>query len=214
MNEQPKIFIAVPCMDMVASGFAQSLATLNKNGFCCMISFLCGSLIYEARNRLAAQAMMEQSDYVLWLDSDMVFDEDLLIRLYDTLQKEDADIVSGLYFRRMTPYTPVAFQDFDIVDGDAQFTDYTGPLEGTHEIDAMGFGCVLMKTRALFDVFGKFRDMFSPLAKVGEDLSFCYRAKELGLKTVLDCDIKCGHVGHMIVTESLYKAYADNGGSL
>ena len=50
-----KILVAVPSMDSVAAGFAQSLATLNKFGQC-SVSFICGSLIYDARNKLAAQA--------------------------------------------------------------------------------------------------------------------------------------------------------------
>lgn len=203
-----KIFIAVPCMDMVAAGFAESLATLEKQGFNCMISFLCGSLIYDARNRLALQALNAEADYVMWFDSDMVFDPDTMLRLYETLELEDADIVSGLYFRRVPPYTPIGFPKFDVVDGEAVFTEYDGELTGVHEVDAIGFGCVLMRADALFHVFARFKDAFSPIAKVGEDLSFCWRAKQLGKKILLDTDVKCGHVGHLIVGEKLYKAYS------
>ena len=210
LKETDKIFIAIPCMDMVAAGFAQSLATLNKKGLCA-ISFLCGSLIYDARNRLSAQSMMSESQYTMWFDSDMVFEPDVMLKLFDTMDKTGADIVSGLYFRRAAPYTPVAFSHFDVdEEGKAHFEHYEGELTGTHEVDAVGFGCVLMKTQVLADVFEKFEDCFSPIAKVGEDLSFCWRAKQLGKKIVLDTDVKLGHVGHLIFGEDFYKIYLTN----
>ena len=64
-----------------------------------------------------------------------------------------------------------------------------------------------MKMDVIFECFSKFGTCFSPIGKVGEDLSFCMRAKELGYKMYLDTDVKCGHVGHVIVTEGVYHAY-------
>lgn len=204
-----KILVAVPSMDSVAAGFAQSLATLNKFGQC-SVSFICGSLIYDARNKLAAQAMKMEADYVMWFDSDMIFSPDTMIKLFKTMEEHgDAGLVSGLYFRRSHPYTPVAFQTFDIVDDKAEFTNYEGELVGVHEVGGVGFGCVLVKADVLFECFAQYGDCFSPIAKVGEDLSFCWRAKQLGYKTYLNCDVKCGHVGHVIVTQELYQALTE-----
>ena len=202
-----KILIAVPSMDTVATGFASSLAILTKVGKC-SVSFICGSLVYDSRNKLAAQAIQMEADYVMWFDSDMVFEPDTLIRLLKRVEEEDAHIVSGIYFRRSAPYTPVAFDTFDIVDDKAQFTDYKGELTGLHKVGGVGFGCVLVDAQVIFDCFSKYGTCFSPIGQVGEDLSFCWRAKQLGYDTYLDCDIKCGHVGHVVVTEGLYKAVA------
>lgn len=207
MTEAKKrVFIAVPSMDYVAAGFAQSLATLNKPAGECAISFVCGSLIYDARNKLAAQAIKMEADYVMWFDSDMVFQGDTLLRLLKTMEEQDADIVSGLYFRRSSPYTPVAFQTFDIVNNESVWTNYEGELSGVHEVGAVGFGCVLMKSDVIFEVYAKYGDCFSPVGKAGEDLSFCWRARQLGYKVLLDADVKCGHYGHVTITESFYKA--------
>lgn len=199
------IFIAVPSMDMVAAGFAQSLATLNKIGHC-KISFICGSLIYDARNKLAVQAMQSEADYVMWFDSDMTFEPDTLIKLLETMEKEDAHIVSGLYFRRSAPYTPVAFDKLEINENKAEWSDYEGELTGVHKVGGVGFGCVLVDSQVFYDCFAKYGTCFSPIGQVGEDLSFLWRAKQLGYDTYLNCDVKCGHVGHVIVTEGLYKA--------
>lgn len=201
-----KIFIAVPSMDFVAAGFAQSLATLNKPAGHVAVSFICGSLIYDARNKLAAQAIKAEADYVMWFDSDMVFSGDTLLKLLKDIEEGDADIASGLYFRRSAPYTPVAFQDLEIENDTAKWTDYEGELTGIHEVGGVGFGCVLMKADVLFEVFSKFGNCFSPIASLGEDLSFCWRARQLGYKVMLDTDVKCGHIGHVTVTESLYRA--------
>lgn len=201
-----KILIAVPSMDQVAAGFAQSLATLTKVGEC-SVSFVVGSLIYDSRNKLAAQAVKMEADYIMWFDSDMIFAPDTLEKLMKDLD-EGRDIVSGLYFRRSAPYTPVAFSKLGIGEDDiTEFQDYKGDLNGIHEIEGIGFGCVLMKMDVIFECFSKFGTCFSPIGKVGEDLSFCMRAKELGYKIYLDTDVKCGHVGHVIVTEGVYRAY-------
>jgi GT2 family glycosyltransferase len=204
-TDELKILIAVPSMDTVAAGFAQSLATLHKVGQC-SVRFVCGSLIYDARNKLAAQAIKMEADYIMWFDSDMVFEPDTLVRLLETAEKEDAHIVSGLYFRRSAPYTPVAFGTLEISDDKTEWTDYEGELTGVHKVGGAGFGCVLTDAQVILECFGKYGTCFSPIGHVGEDLSFLWRAKQLGYDTYLDCDVKCGHVGHVIVTEALYKA--------
>ena len=59
----------------------------------------------------------------------------------------------------------------------------------------------------LFDMIGRFGDWFSPLYNSGEDLSFCYRAKELGYEIWCDSRVKCGHMSHQMITEDFYKAF-------
>ena len=202
-----KTLIAVPAMDYVAAGFAASLAMLQKDGEA-LVSFICGSLIYDARNKLAAQAIKLEADYIMWFDSDMTFQPDTMRRLFKTMEEEDADIVSGLYFRRSAPYTPVAFDKVEInEDGTSSHEDYHGSLEGVHEVEGVGFGCVLMKAQVLMDVFGTYGGGFNPLGGFGEDLSFCWRARQLGFKLVLDTGVKLGHIGHITVNESFFKAW-------
>ena len=110
-----KTLIAVPCMDSVASGFAQSLATMGKIGDC-SVAFQIGSLVYESRNEIAKKAIQSGADYVLWFDSDMIFNPDTMERLMKHM-KEGKDFVSGLYFRRVSPFTPVLFDQLELVEG-------------------------------------------------------------------------------------------------
>ena len=199
-----KILICVPCMDMVASGFAQSLAVLQKGGNETAIMFECGSLIYDARNKLAKQAIKMQADYTMWLDSDMIFKPDTMVRLLE----HNAPIVSGAYFRRSPPYHLVAFDKCDTET--REWTDLPLPTE-TVKCGGVGFGCVLVRTDVLFEVAAKYKTWFEPMNGFGEDLSFCYRARECGFDILLDPSITCGHVGHIVVNEDFYKAYANGG---
>ena len=200
-----KILIAVPCMDSVPSQFAQSLATLNKVGDC-LVAFQMGSLIYTSRNDLAKKAIQCEADYVFWLDSDMVFEPDTLERLIK--DREHGDIISGLYFRRVSPFTPVLFDELEIVDGGCKWTGFNDYPDTVFPIGGCGFGCVLTPTSVFMDVFAKFGNAFAPIGNVGEDLSFCWRARECGYKIVCDPNIKLGHVGHHVVTEDFYKSYS------
>lgn len=195
-----KILICVPSMDMVAAGFAQSLAMLQKGGNETAVMFQVGSLIYDARNKLAKQAIKMESDYTMWFDSDMIFEPDTMVRLLE----HKAPIVSGAYFRRSPPYHLVAFDKCDAEK--REWTDLTLPTD-TVKCGGVGFGCVLVKTEVLFNVAAKYGCWFDPMNGFGEDLSFCYRARQCGYDILLDPSITCGHVGHIVVNKDFYKAY-------
>lgn len=203
-----KIMIAVPCMDQVPAPFAQSLAMIRKPDDDVACSFQMGSLIYTSRNNLALQAMKAEFDYMLWLDSDMVFQQDLLIKMKQVMDEKDLDFLTGLYFRRVPPFTPVLFDQLDIDEnGICTWTDWKDVPEGMFKIGGCGFGCVLIKTDVLFDVQSKFGEMFNPIANMGEDLSFCWRARQCGYDIWCDPSLVCGHVGYTIINDKFYQSY-------
>lgn len=208
-----KILIAVPCTDTVSARFAQSLATLRKVDQCA-VSFLMGSLIYDSRNRLAGYAVEMEADFILWLDSDMVFAPDTLERMIKTLDEHpEIDILSGLYFRRAYPFTPVLFSKLDGGGKDVTFEDYTDIPEGLFEVAGCGFGCVLMRTECLFDMLdedGRGR-WFTPLEGAGEDCAFCIRARRAGFSIYCDPSIELGHMAYAPVTKAFYTAKIKEG---
>lgn len=207
-----KTLIAIPAMDQNPVGFTSSLATLDKQGDVA-VSFLIGSLIYDSRNKLAVQAIKGGFDYVMWFDSDMVFESDTMTRLQKHLQ-DGYDIVTGLYFRRTPPYTPVLFSKLEVrEDGiGVDFADYNDyPSDRLFEVAGCGFGCVIMKTEVLVDIFSNTGNMFQPFASAGEDIAFCIRARERGYKIFCDPTVKLGHVGHAVITESFYNTVKDSG---
>lgn len=201
-----KTLIAVPCMDSVPVQFCQSLALLQKEGEC-YLAMKAGSLIYAARNDLATMAIQRDADYVFWMDSDMVFKPDTLVRMLKTIKEHDIDILTGLYFRRVPPYTPVLFDKLDIHGIECDWSEFKEIPEGLFEVGGCGFGCVLMKTDVFFDVQSKYSTMFAPIANNGEDIAFCWRARECGYKIWCDPSIVCGHVSHTVIDDAFYRAF-------
>ena len=202
-----KTLIAVPCMDQVPAAFCGSLAKLQKVGDC-MLSMNMGSLIYTSRNTLATLALQNDVDYVFWLDSDMVFEPDTLIRMMKVLTENDYDILTGLYFRRVAPYTPVLFDKLDKRDDDNfEWSEFQEIPNNLFEVGGCGFGCVLMKTDPFLDVQSRYNNMFAPIGNTGEDLAFCWRARQCGFKIWCDPSIVCGHVGYVISNENFYESY-------
>lgn len=201
-----KTLIAVPCMDTVHSLFAFSLAQLKVVEDSSLI-MKTGSLVYESRNAIGLQAIESNADFVFWLDSDMVFKPDTLIRMMDTLRKNDLDMLTGVYFRRVPPYSPVLFDKLVLNGEEADYTEFKTIPEGLFEVGGCGFGCVLMKADVLYDVQSKFGNMFAPIGNNGEDVAFCWRARECGNKIMCDPSVICGHVGYSVIDEQFFKVF-------
>jgi len=72
--------------------------------------------------------------------------------------------------------------------------------EGLVEVDATGTGCLLIKRQVLEDLKPAFWDIFDPETGkriMGQDLNFCYRAKELGYKTYVHFGYRASHITPM-----------------
>lgn len=207
-----KTLIAVPSMDQVPARFAQALAMLQKEGDCA-VTFQIGSLVYMSRDNLAQQAIQMGADRILWLDSDMVFSPDVLSTLSRTMQETKADMVTGVYFKRVEPFTPVLYEKLELKDGQVSYKDWGElPKEDVFEVAGCGFGCVLMNTDVAMSILAKFHEMFTPLGNMGEDLAFCWRARQLGYKIVCNQTLPLGHVGYNVVTRGFYNVYQKNKG--
>ena len=201
-----KTLIAIPCMDQVPALFAQSLSTMRMVGEC-QIAFQIGSLIYTSRDDLARYAMKEGFDYVLWLDSDMVFPEDFHERMLKTLTENNLDILSGIYYKRKPPYSPVIFDKMQLKGKIWDYSWLDDVPDSLFEVGACGFGCVLLKTEVLMSVQLKHGYLFHPMQNGGEDVAFCVRARDCGYRIMCDPTIVCGHVGNVVITDTLYKQY-------
>lgn len=202
-----KVFIAVPSMDTLPALFCQSLAMLQRAGDT-VVGFEMGSLVYNARNNLARQAIKAEADWVLWLDSDMVFEPNLLQKMLSVCTENNIDFLTALCFRRKPPYTPCLFDRLDRVDNGASYTALMSVPDGRFRVGGCGFAGVLLSTDVLMSVAAKFNGrMFDPFEGFGEDVAFCWRARQCGYEIWCDSDIEMGHVGQCIVTRSYFEAY-------
>lgn len=201
-----KTLIAIPCMDMLPLGFVQSLLYMNKGGNP-TVYFLPNSLIYDSRNMISLYAIEQGFDNVMWLDSDMMFPPDTLLRL----QAHNEDMVSGLYVKRKTPVEPVLFKTIEepVRNADGKlsknitmYMDF--PRDSYFPVAGCGFGCVLTSTKLLKAVWDRFGPAFTPFPWAGEDISFCYRVNQMGYTIYCDSTVSCGHIGtHMFTEEDL-----------
>ena len=215
-----KTLIAVPSMDFVPIQFTASLMLMRKPTECIFDTEV-GSLIYHARNRLAHSAIKNETDYVLWLDSDMTFNPDAFERLYAHIEA-GADMVTGLYFRRVPPFSPVLFDKIEFSESNIiSYSEFKEIPDKPFTVGACGFGCVLMKTDVLFDLMAEIKarkargdlsfgaSMFEPKGNTGEDIAFCWRARQCGYEIICDPSIPFGHVGHTVITRQFWEANKD-----
>lgn len=210
MNK-PKIMIAIPMLNTLCAEFFTSIMTIKTNGNT-QIAVEVGSLVYEARNKLMLKALEKEADYILWLDSDMKFPPDILLKLLEDAE-QGMEYVCGLYFKRQLPTSPVIAKSITweqdkntgiVTHGAELYTDY--PKDEVFEIAGSGFGCVLTKTSLILECAEKFATSpFDPLPQLGEDYSFCWRAGMISKKLYCDSRVKVGHVGTMIYDETLYE---------
>ena len=138
----------------------------------------------------------------------MQFPANALTKLLEDIREKDLDMVTGLYFRRIPPYSPVLFDKLEINGVEADWSEFQSIPEGLFEVGGCGFGCVLMKTDLFFDVQSKFGQMFTPIGRNGEDVAFCWRARQCGYKIWCDPEVLCGHVGYSIVDDKFFRAFS------
>ena len=202
-----KTVICIPCMDKIDTVFVESLVGLKHVGEV-EHEFIACSLVDKARNDLAKRAVESGADYVLWLDSDMVFAPGLLEQLMADM--DGRDIVCGLFHMRKPPFKPCLFkklrQGMNVLTNEAE--DYDDhPTETIFEVEGCGFGCVLMRAKVLKDIRGKYGEPFSRLPGYGEDVGFCIRARGCGYKIHCDPRIEVGHRADTIVTSQTFDAF-------
>lgn len=198
--------IAIPCLNYMDVNFVASLLSLKRIG-ASKYSILSNSLVYDARNRMSAEAIDTGADRILWLDSDMVFNYDLMEKLAADMD-EGRDFVCGIFFKRRMPIVPVLNKiPASPTDKPEIYLDY--PKNQIFEVGAAGFGAVMTSTEMIKNIWDKYGEPFSPMPGNGEDYSFCIRARELGYKLYCDSRIKVGHVGAYTYTENLYLAQTE-----
>ena len=208
-----KIMIAVPTREYIDVDSEKCIRRLEKDmwlnkDFQVDVELLPGTVIHDLRFSMAEIAIKNHYDYILWIDSDMVFSPFVL---YDLLEA-DKDIVSAVCFMRRPPYEPCIYQKLRMgatLEED-QIEKYIDYPEGVFEIEACGMAMCLMKVVVLEDIIGKTGQPFFPVKSnhrtLGEDLSFCYNARKSGHKIWATTKPIVGHIGKIDIDADSYKA--------
>lgn len=198
-----KLLIAIPAMDYMATDFVRSLVALTNrlkdDGVDFETRIEAGTLVHMARDRLARYAMNNEFTDILWLDSDMVFTDEIL----EDLQFSGKNFVSGICHSRRKPYSSCLFTEYWPQPTKWAYEDYPS---NTFEVAACGFAAVLISVEIIRAVVMEFNTAFTPTEYFGEDVAFCDRARKLGYRVYAEPAVKVGHIGHVtIYPEDSYK---------
>ena len=193
-----KLLIAVPTLETVPVEFLESLSGLichlKDEGVDFKLKIEAGTLVYFARENLARYAIANHFSHVLWLDSDMVFDDEIV----EDLQFSGKEIVTGIAHSRRPPFSSCRFTE--IFPGVEKWKgDYP---RDTFKVAACGMACVLMSVDVLDKVRETFGTMFQPMTNpitYGEDVAFCWRASQVGYSIYAEPGVRVGHVGRRII---------------
>lgn len=204
-----KLLVCIPTLDYIHSDFVKCLTKLviklKEDGVRFDVEILSGTLVYSARDKLAKKAVNEGYTHTLWLDSDMIFNEDLL----DDLMFSGEQFVTGIYHTRRPPHGSCIFKDIRL-DSISKYMGNDYP-KNTFEIAGCGFGCVLIDVQVIKDVLMTFGEAFLPIHGLGEDIAFCQRVHDLGYKMYCEPAVRLGHIGHIaIYPEDHEKWFANN----
>lgn len=187
--------MAVPTTDYMHADFVNSLLKLNhaltKSGIAVETRLVVGTLVYIARDRLAKAAVNEKFTHVLWLDSDMVFNADVV----DDLLFCGKEMVCGAFVSRRPPYSPCVYTS--IARGDIRKVEDFGTQP--FRVDGCGFACVLTEVQLLADVLQQYETCFTPTEYYGEDLAFCWRVGQIGREIWCEPTVRPGHIAHVPV---------------
>ena len=205
------LVIATPGHSMMGSYVKSLLALiseLNTRGITWAFSNHYSSLVHNAREMTLSgtnQNSFEQRkpfegnltyDKVMWIDSDIAFEPEDVLKLYYS----DKDIISGAYLLSNGESTSYP----KLLDRALIITEIQ-ELDGLCKIEGSGFGFICIKT-GVFEQLT--RPWFGPVIVtmkdpdddsertfpiVGEDISWCYRVRQLGYEIWLDPTVKVTH---------------------
>jgi Glycosyl transferase family 2 len=150
------------------------------------------SLHDVARNELAERM---RGDWLLMLDTDLVFDPDICARLIRFMYAADLDVVTGMYPYKGNPTIPVlslhdgAGRNSPIVDWDRtlDLIPFTGG----------GAGCLMVRRRVFERIAAELQERpFDRIMLAGEDFSFFARCRRLSIECWCAWRVQCGHLDY------------------
>ena len=150
-------------------------------------------IVSHARQKCLNRALNKDYDYIMWIDSDIIFEP----KDFKQLLSHDKDIVSGLYMIQKTPGIYDIPDEYACIGLDGnRFNrfEYEG-TRGLKEVRANGMGWMLVK----YSVFESIDNPFDLKVEDGEDVIFQRKALEKGYKSYVDTSVIVGHEKSFII---------------
>ena len=144
----------------------------------------------EARNLLLREARDKDYEYLFFIDDDNELHKDSLMHLLNL----DKDIAGCAYIKRQDEKVLVPMRKH----GDTYVPYKTDELGKLQKVEIVGMGCTLIKRKVITAMLDNYPHPYQYLTGsrvLGEDVTFCERAKMLGFEVWCSTELKQGHVG-------------------
>lgn len=209
------ILIGIPTPEYAQTDFAlgnlQDIISYTKQRFPkwkISTSYKYGTRTDSNRNFILQKAIEDGTvDYILWLDSDMLYPASIIERYFDTTTdlKLGIDVIGCLYFKRTYPYDPIAYQFNEGEDKDIK--PYKTILPSTlkedtvYEVKGLGYGGMMVNMK-VYEKLGEkkwtkygsnFHLPFDAPDHLTHDLLFCKDVIEAGMSVKLHGGVRPGH---------------------
>lgn len=192
---QPQVLVAILTKETTTTAWAFGFKNLQIPG-----SFVgySGMTFDHGRNTACKKLLELGWDYIFFLDDDVIPPPDAILRLIN----HKVPIISGIYYRRNLPITPVMLRN--IPEGRQWVTEY--PTNTLIEVDFVGAGCFLIHRSVLESLpplspkchwfeWRCDREDLPASQQMSEDFAFCEHARNHGYKIMVDTSVQCKHVG-------------------
>lgn len=169
-----------------ATSLVKTINYLHQDKISVQFGNIMSSIISEARNVLWQESKNLFFSKVFWIDSDISWTPEDFYNLFVS----DYDIISGVYLDELGRVVAANTDNsrFTISDLDNKAL----PTEATW----VGFGFVCISR----EVVSKLNTPFVSKDFTGEDVSFCYNARNMGFKVFLDPATRVTHHKTMAIT--------------
>jgi len=173
------------------------------------ISTTAGPLIALARNVLVGQFLEGPFEWLLFIDTDILFTEDAPDRLLASALADDLPVVSAMYhvFEQDKKIPAVYLNMAEPPVLDLQAAEIR-PGAGTVRVTATGAGFLLINRKVLEEIRERsdgehcwFREATIEGRDIGEDVSFCLRVAMAGYSVHVNTDVQVGHMKTALLGE-------------
>lgn len=209
--QRPTFLIAIPTLGTVPIEFMLAFSRLAMPMNCTSSTMVVTKTeIGVARNAVAEAAlnMKPRPKYILFIGDDMLPPWDGVIKIWKTMEEDSTwDVLSGLYYIKQDTPIPIIWKKE--VDGWLEPFKHYSPGEVV-QCDIIGMDFTMIRTEVFVKMNSpwfltgpmsdtEYKKVFCPINlqeyyTFTEDVWFCHKAKQFGLKIGVHTGVRVGHL--------------------